>query len=611
MGAVLDGFLAFAFYATAFYYIALEFVIGNHLDKENHLRWDRVKLNLPGSRHFNPALPWLMKWNDQIENIAADIVAFVDDLRVSGVDEETAWAVGRQLGSRLQYLGIQDTPRKTKPPFRGNDSAWAGTIFKTDDVSILQTISQEKWDKTKVLINELLSQYGEESNNSPEFSFKRLEQIRGYLCHISMTYEAITPFLKGFHLTLCMHLPNRDQHGWRISEPAYASYVQSLVDNGNIDSTTHHAMLNPPEHQDIIPPTTIVVVPRLLQDLQVLQQMFQLDSPTHVVIRSTKCFYLLYGFCDASGKGFGSTMLSKKGIRYRIGLWGADSDLENTSNWKEFENSVDTLKAEGVEGNLTDSIVFINSDNSTVEKAFYKGNSTSLKLFKLVVRTRLLESKYNCKVFISHVSGDRMIHQGTDGISRGLLDEGVSSGKDILSFIPFDEDALFRHSPVEDWVKSWSGKHTETLTYEGCFHKGHDLEGGYRDENGYWYNRERHSTFLWAPPLAATDVALEQLRITRIKRQMSTHCFICPRLMTSEWMRQFHKAVDFAVEIPTGSCCWPENMFEPLILGVCLPYIKSPPWQLRGTPKVLKLVRKVRRMFKEENLNPRNLLREF
>ena len=112
-----------------------------------------------------------------------------------------------------------------------------------------------------------------------------------------------------------------------------------------------------------------------------------------------------------------------------------------------------------------------------------------------------------------------MIHQGTDGISRGLLDEGVSSGKDMLSFIPFDEDALVRYPPVEDWVKSWSGKHTETLTYEGWFHRGHDLEGGYRDENRYWYNRERHSTFLWAPPPAAADVALEQLRVAQIKRQ--------------------------------------------------------------------------------------------
>ena len=66
-------------------------------------RWDAVKLNLPGSTTFNPALPWVMQWNDLINNIAAAVIAFVDDLRVSGIDEETAWKDGRQLASRLQY----------------------------------------------------------------------------------------------------------------------------------------------------------------------------------------------------------------------------------------------------------------------------------------------------------------------------------------------------------------------------------------------------------------------------------------------------------------------------------------------------------------------------
>ena len=96
-----------------------------------------------------------------------------------------------------------------------------------------------------------------------------------------------------------------------------------------------------------------------------------------------------------------------------------------------------------------------------------------------------------------------------------------------------------------------------------------------------------------------------------MKRQESTHIIICPRLLTAEWMRQFNKAVDFYIEIPAGCCCWPTNMFEPLILGVCFPYIKSPPWQVRRTPKVLAIVRKVCGMFKEENLDPGDILRKF
>ena len=50
--------------------------------------------------------------------------------------------------------------------------------------------------------------------------------------------------------------------------------------------------------------------------------------------------------------------MSKEGIRYRVGLWGIDLDQENSSNWKEFENSVLTLEKEGTNGNLQDATVF-------------------------------------------------------------------------------------------------------------------------------------------------------------------------------------------------------------------------------------------------------------
>ena len=86
-------FPPFPFYANAFYYMPLTFIKGNHLEKSNHLRWDCITLNLPSSKNLNPALPLVMKWNELIGNIAANIVAIVDDLRLSGVDEETAWTV--------------------------------------------------------------------------------------------------------------------------------------------------------------------------------------------------------------------------------------------------------------------------------------------------------------------------------------------------------------------------------------------------------------------------------------------------------------------------------------------------------------------------------------
>ena len=122
---------------------------------------------------------------------------------------------------------------------------------------------------------------------------------------------------------------------------------------------------------------------------------------------------------------------------------------------------------------------------------------------------------------------------------------------------------------------------------------------------------ERLRCFIWAPPPAVAEAALKQLKISTLKRQKSTHVFVCPRLMICEWMRHFHKAVDFHIEIPAGFCCWPESLYEPLILSICLLYINSPPWRLRCTPKVFGMVRKVHRVLKEENMDPGNILRKF
>lgn len=65
-----------------FYYFAEEFARGHRLHADNPLRWDRVILNLPGATDFDPTMPTVMKWDDLVQNIAGDIVAFVDDHRL-------------------------------------------------------------------------------------------------------------------------------------------------------------------------------------------------------------------------------------------------------------------------------------------------------------------------------------------------------------------------------------------------------------------------------------------------------------------------------------------------------------------------------------------------
>ena len=83
-------------------------------------------------------------------------------------------------------------------------------------------------------------------------------------------------------------------------------------------------------------------------------------------------------------------MLGSNGVRYRIGIWGQDDELES-SNYKEFENIVSTVEDEAEQGDLQGAHLFLFTDNSTVESCLFRGNSTSRKLFELVVRLRTVE----------------------------------------------------------------------------------------------------------------------------------------------------------------------------------------------------------------------------
>ena len=43
---------------------------------------------------------------------------------------------------------------------------------------------------------------------------------------------------------------------------------------------------------------------------------------------------------------------------------------------------------------------------------------------------------------MTHVAGTRMIRQGTDGISCGWMNQGVSLGENMLRHCPWDKTAL-------------------------------------------------------------------------------------------------------------------------------------------------------------------------
>ena len=72
----------------------------------------------------------------------------------------------------------------------------------------------------------------EASGFQSALSFKRLGQIRGFLCHLSMLFQMIIPYLKGFHLTLAKHLPQRDESRWKCSETEFVGHIEGKVEEG-------------------------------------------------------------------------------------------------------------------------------------------------------------------------------------------------------------------------------------------------------------------------------------------------------------------------------------------------------------------------------------------
>ena len=63
--------------------VAKVLAYGDRSDPHNPLQWEKVLLNLPGSEHYDPRLPWVMKVRSD-GKIACEIYIYVDDERVRG-----------------------------------------------------------------------------------------------------------------------------------------------------------------------------------------------------------------------------------------------------------------------------------------------------------------------------------------------------------------------------------------------------------------------------------------------------------------------------------------------------------------------------------------------
>ena len=116
---------------------------------------------------------------------------------------------------------------------------------------------------------------------------------------------------------------------------------------------------------------------------------------------------------------------------------------------------METVEGEARLGHLHGTELWLFTDNSTAENCFARGNSSSKKLHELIVRLRKVEMEAGLNLQLVHVAGTRMIAQGTDGLSRGALLEGVLSGKDMLAYVDLSKTAIERHPPLLEFLTFW------------------------------------------------------------------------------------------------------------------------------------------------------------
>jgi hypothetical protein len=562
-----------------------EVIQGDPKDPDNVFRYDKVELNLPGSKDYNPSMPWVHKLRLSDGRIAADLLIFVDDARPTGPSEEECWKATRKFASTCNHYGIQDAPRKRRPPSL-DAGAWAGSVVHTDGGEVGVRVSQDKWDKTRSIVRRMMSELEtfyvlEELGEEPKgIDRSHMESDRGFLNYVTQAYPALVPYLKGIHLTIDGWRPDRNDQGWKRRRQE----IEVLRKNGVLDDYDHRAS-----------PDYVKPVPRCRGDLQALEKLTEAPAPPKRKIRSNGIIHVEHGFGDASGKGFGSTITLNGVILWRAGQWDPSYE-EESSNLRELENIVRALEECYEETGERDVELFMFTDNFVTECAFFKGTSSSSLLFELVLRLRLLEMHAGWKLHVIHVAGTRMIRQGADGLSRGDMLSGVMGGKDMLCFAPLHLSALERSPPLKPWVESWWGDDSlEWLTPDDWFAAPH-----------------RGGNFAWSPPPSAADAALEQSCQTQLKRPSSTcNLFIAPRLMTSRWRKKLIKACTFYFYIPACFDIWDKNQHEPLMIAVCLPLSKHRPWNLRSTQHVGELERSLRPMQQFHPNGSRDLLRKF
>ena len=575
---------------------------GDRRLRANPFHWERVIFNLPGSKGYRADLPWVFKlrWDGKL---GVEVFVYVDDGRAIGPTEFLTWQAARWYGAGCSRRGVQDASRKRTSPSL-TPGPWAGTVTHTEDGRICGMVSQEKWEKTQRLIAEM-----QDMASQDYFPLARLLQIRGFLMYVVRTYPWINPYMKGLHLTIDSWRPLRGLDGFKLRgkelENALALGLDGdmpcrRAEDDPDGERPHVSLMSRTENWTEEAPVDVRPVARFLNDLDYLSQLTEASTPPRQLYRARHTA-ALFVIGDASGKAKGAVVVTQYGLDYESGVW-SQQWRGKSSNVREAENLTDRLErlagqlaisvAERFErlnevAGLADHEVFVLTDNSAFEGAYYKGHSTSKELSNIVFRLYKAQRDGGFILHLLHISGKRMKATGVDGLSRGDHTEGMMAGEDPMTFLPFHLGADVRsQGRVGKWVRSWWRTSDQASSPECNGNWGGLPLVEVTPENMFELKNTKAAR-LWMLPPAAMEVAIEILWEDKLAHPQWPHVFVVPRLMTHMWRRNLGKSADVLFLVPAGVPFWGSSQFEPLIIAIVFPlaHVSSytGPWFVKGT----------------------------
>ena len=494
-------------------------MLGDPADAENVFRWSRVIVNLPGTRTYQPGIPWIAKYRSSGE-LAADAHDYVDDLRGTGPTAEDAWQVSSRIAKTASYHGVQDAARKRREQTQ-SPGAWAGVVCGTTPRRPYMSVSQEKWDKTKREIARLRNEIECRNKASPRGTIRRktLEKVAGFLNHVGRAYLVIQIYLNGVYASMNSWRPDRDKEGWKVGSEE----------------------INEGMEQNEQAPTRVRMVPRMEFDVEALEELTSFKEPPQRRLRPDKQgAKVRYFFGDASGAGFGMSGWTPGDdkVEVNFGAWSPSKMKGSSSNFRELANIVMKIEQMATEGRLNLlSEVFIFTDNMYAESAFYRGTAKSPEVLRLMFRLHKILMVGEEFVHVVWVSGKRMIAQGTDGLSRSDLTSGVMSGTNMLSYVPLHKTAIERQPKVMSLFLRQIIDESEDITV-------------LKVDDWFTIPQTQDGTFVWIPPPCIADVAIFMMAEAWHVRPWNTHVLIAPSLLSGRWRRMLSKAVDVFCVVP-------------------------------------------------------------